>query len=210
MSNEENVNVVENWYTSDLHFNHKNIIEYCNRPTTFAEQNEWLITRLNSFIGVNDTVHHVGDFMFGSTKKPKEREVLKERIKEVLKQLNGNWRFIIGNHDREEILKQACEELGKHEVLGDYHVEVFNGRKFVMCHFPFRSWQDSRHGSINVHGHTHGGLLGKEYPNQIDVGLDATGDFRPLTAQEIITIVNERNPDGKKVDHHEGQKSAGN
>lgn len=202
---------VEQWFTSDLHFYHKNIIEYCNRPTTPEEGNQWIITRLNSFIGENDNVIHNGDFLFGSFKKQNGRKQYKERIKEILEQLNGNWKFILGNHDEEELLREAIAEFGgKHEVLGHFHIAKFHGRKFVLCHFPFRSWQDSRHGSINVHGHTHGGLLGKEYPNQIDVGLDATEDFRPLTAKQIIDIVNAKNPDDKKVDHHEGQKSQGN
>lgn len=201
------MDIKETWFTSDLHFGHKNIIQYCNRPTTYEEQNDWLINRLNSFIDVDDDVYHNGDFAF-INKKNKTKRV--EIIKGILEQLNGNWKFVVGNHDNEEILRKVCAELGKHEVLGSYHVEVFHDRKFILCHFPFRSWQDSRHGSINVHGHTHGGLRGKELPNQIDVGLDATDDFRPLTALEVIQIVNDNNKLGLTVDHHEGQNTGGN
>ena len=41
------------WFVSDLHFGHKNIIEYCDRPTTIEELDEWLINKLNSSISEN-------------------------------------------------------------------------------------------------------------------------------------------------------------
>lgn len=198
---ESMLNTIEQWFTSDLHFGHKNIIKYCERPTTEEEMTEWLIARLNSFIKPDDDVYHMGDL----TLKMKN----KKYIKDILSRLNGNWKFILGNHDDEKTLREVCEELGKHEVLGWYHVAKFHNRKFVMHHFPHRSWQDSRHGSIDVHGHTHGGLLGKELPNQIDVGLDATPDFRPLRAIDVIQIVESRNPNKDNVDHHAGQLTGG-
>ena len=58
------------WFTSDLHFNHKRIIEY--EPTTrpFAsveEMNETLIKNWNSVVQPEDTVYVLGDFIMGSS-----------------------------------------------------------------------------------------------------------------------------------------------
>lgn len=188
------------YIVSDLHFGHKNIIDYCNRPTTIENMDEWLIERLNSYISEDDIVYHVGDL----TLKNKNLEY----IISIVTRLKGKWKFILGNHDDEETINKLCLMFpDKFENLGWYHVVRISNRKFILHHFPHRSWQDSRNGSINAHGHCHGSLKGTELPNQIDVGIDAVENFIPLHADQIIQILNERNKDNKCVDHHEGQKT---
>ena len=55
------------FYTADSHYNHFNIIEYCKRPFTTAEEmNETLIARWNEVVTPDDEVRHLGDFGFGS------------------------------------------------------------------------------------------------------------------------------------------------
>jgi calcineurin-like phosphoesterase family protein len=192
--------MAKQFIVSDLHFGHKNIIEYCDRPTTIECMDEWLINQLNKYIDENDDVYHVGDF----TLKNKNIDYMLS----ILKRLNGKWKFILGNHDHEESINKLCNLLPEKAInLGWYHVVKLSGRKFVLHHFPHRSWQDSRHGSINAHGHCHGSLKGTELPNQIDVGIDAVENFIPLTSEQIIEIVNSKNLDGKFVNHHEGQKT---
>lgn len=206
---------IETWFTSDLHFYHLNVNNYSDRPCnkeglTKDEMNEWIINHMNKYIQVNDIVKHLGDFAF--VKKGQVNKVVC-----LLEQLNGNWEFILGNHDDENTLKEVCrivnEKHGtKHKVLGWYAIEKHNRKKLILHHFPYRSWQDSRHGSISVHGHTHGAGLknGEELPNQIDVGIDAIDGFKPLRVQELIDLVKERNPNDIIVDHHNGQKTNGN
>jgi calcineurin-like phosphoesterase family protein len=47
------------FFTADTHFNHDNIIEYCNRPFKNAEEmNDTLIINWNSVVGEHDTVYH--------------------------------------------------------------------------------------------------------------------------------------------------------
>ena len=77
------------WFTSDTHFYHNVIIEYCKRPfETIEEHNQKLIDNWNAVVGLDDTVFHLGDFCLGGA--PKWRE--------IREQLNGHIILIVGNH----------------------------------------------------------------------------------------------------------------
>ena len=55
------------WFTSDTHFFHNNIIDYCKRPFVNAEEmNEYIIKQWNSVVKPQDEVYHLGDFAFGN------------------------------------------------------------------------------------------------------------------------------------------------
>ncbi|RVA66679.1 metallophosphoesterase, partial [Mesorhizobium sp. M7A.F.Ca.CA.001.08.2.1] len=56
------------------------------------------------------------------------------------------------------------------------------GSFLVLCHYPFRTWNQIGKKSINLHGHSHGRL--KPMTRQHDVGVDAW-DFRPVTFAAI-------------------------
>ena len=203
------------WYTSDLHFLHANIIKYCNRPTTVEEQTEWLINQLNEFIAPDDLVFHLGDFTFVG---PKKMNV----VEDILKRLNGHWKFILGNHDQEPMLYDLMKKFDNHEVLGNYQELSYNSTKLVLCHYPFKTWNCSNRGSINIHGHTHGELNKRHFKtkwveslakmfgldqrkptiNQIDVGIDAIADHRPIEIDDLMVLVETNNPKGKTVNHH--------
>lgn len=53
------------YFIADMHFNHENIIRYCNRPFENSnEMNEYII-KWNSVVTENDIVYHLGDVGFG-------------------------------------------------------------------------------------------------------------------------------------------------
>ena len=65
---------------ADLHFSHKNIIEYEKRPFENVQQmNETIIKKWNSVVSKNDTVFVLGDVSFTN----------KEETKEIVSRLNG-------------------------------------------------------------------------------------------------------------------------
>ena len=75
---------------ADTHFNHENIIRYCNRPfNNVYEMNEKIIENWNSVVEKDDTVYHLGDYGFGK----------KEELQEIFNRLNGIKYLIMGNHD---------------------------------------------------------------------------------------------------------------
>jgi calcineurin-like phosphoesterase family protein len=78
------------FFTSDTHFGHVNVIQYCNRPFASIEaMNDGLTERWNARVGTEDTVYHLGDFALGQ----------KVLWPEYRKRLNGRIVFIEGNHD---------------------------------------------------------------------------------------------------------------
>src|SRR3990167_10184368 len=84
------------WFTSDTHFNHTNIINYCNRPFVFdgtpnvQSMNQALIEHWNANVSSSDVIYHLGDFSFGT----------KKQASDILHMLNGYKVLIKGNHDR--------------------------------------------------------------------------------------------------------------
>jgi calcineurin-like phosphoesterase family protein len=77
------------WFTSDQHYGHHNIIEFCNRPWGDLEgMHNGLITRFNGLVHRDDIVYHLGDFSL----QPKN-------VEPYLRQLHGRHFLVPGNHD---------------------------------------------------------------------------------------------------------------
>lgn len=88
---------MQNWFTSDLHYGHANIIRYCNRPFKNVEQmNKTLVDRWNSIVKPEDTVFHIGDFVFYGGKEAPEGIT---KAQEIQNMLNGTVIHLQGNHD---------------------------------------------------------------------------------------------------------------
>ena len=55
------------WFTADIHYNHKNVLQYCNRPfKTIEDMNHTLIENHNSVVSDEDDVYILGDITLGS------------------------------------------------------------------------------------------------------------------------------------------------
>lgn len=181
------------FFTSDLHFFHKNVIQYCGRPWTFEEQTEQLIERWNSRVGIMDEVYHLGDFAFAGMKQL-------NKVTDVIKQLNGQITFLRGNHC-DKRLWRAIEDMNiKHVVDVDNYKEIrLDGVKVVMCHYPFETWNTAHHGAWHLHGHCHGSLPSKG--KRLDVGIDNHPDHQVFSYDEIREHMLKQQIE--IVDHHE-------
>lgn len=165
------------YFTSDTHFGHTNVIKYCNRPFDNAHHmNEGLIFKWNSVVKKDDVVYHLGDFGF---QKPAD-------LKDILYKLNGKVLLIPGNHDSNSFINMLlCQDMNKVEVLPKYHEFNNNGRKVVLCHYPIESWNNMSHGSIHLHGHSHG--AGRKQAGRFDVGVDAC-DYEPKPLDYFLEL----------------------
>lgn len=173
------------YFTSDLHFNHAKIIEYCNRPySTTEDMNEDLIKRWNAKIKPTDTVYNLGDVMWGSN------------ASEILPRLNGKKVLIMGNHDRRPVLQPYFESIYQYFTL------KLGKENLVLMHYPIASWDRQYHGSIHLHGHSHGtwdntGTL------RFDVGVDCW-NMNPVSLSEILALVPQRKQEASDAKKAEG------
>lgn len=175
------------FYISDLHFDHKNILGFDNRPFVDIEQmNNELIRRWNSVVSDGDVVYVLGD-MFWCT--PKDAVP-------IMEQLNGQKFLVKGNHDRWHDAK-----FDKLFVKIDEYMEIEdNGRKVVLCHYPIPCFKNHFYEWVHLYGHVHNSfewnmmehqrfLMEELYDrqcNMINVGAMMPWiDYTPRTLDEI-------------------------
>ena len=190
------------WFTSDTHYNHKNICRGVTSWNCDSEEelerttrdfpdldvmNEAIVNNINDCVAEDDWLIHLGDWSFGGF----------EKIEEFRSKINcKNIVLILGNHDhhiqnnRSEIRKLFTHVSNYEEM----DVEHKSGkRKFVLCHYPIISWNDMRKGSIMLHGHQH--LKGDDKLGQgrrMDVGICGSEEFRPYHIDEVINLLRHR------------------
>ena len=168
------------YVTSDHHFGHRNIIQYCDRPFKgINHMDEFMIARWNERVPKGAIVYHLGDLSLHSAR--------------YVHRLNGRIRLVLGNHD-----KIRGGDRDKFDWIKSYYEsKTVDGIKVVMCHYPFHTWNASHHGSWHLHGHCHGTVDGGKY-NRLDVGVDAH-QFIPLSYYQVRSIMEKK---GQLTEHH--------
>lgn len=169
----------EIWVTSDTHFNHANIIKYCNRPfLSVEEMNDVIINNWNDVVPKEATVYHLGDFALGD----------KSLIPDLLNRLNGHIKLVMGNHDNYEKMIN-CVYSGYINSVSWEEVIKVEKKIIIMNHYPFSSLPDpnSNYSTIQLHGHVHStpDKQWSGFSNQYDVGVD-NNNFKPVNLYELI------------------------
>jgi calcineurin-like phosphoesterase family protein len=143
---------------SDLHFNHANIIKYCNRPyDNVAEMNQALIDNWNKVVGDDDLVLVLGDIGFGN------REVLYP----LIEQLKGYIVLLLGNHDRRNTKAFWSE------IVDEVVTKPFQVQGIIFSHEPV----DCPNEILNIHGHLHGNRE-ENINNHVDMSVECH-DYTP-------------------------------
>ena len=162
---------------SDLHFDHENIIRFCNRPfRTAREMNRALVYNWNRTVGDGDRVYYLGDLTYGRGRRP---------IDFWLSKLNGEIRFIRGNHDT-DIITNA-------EVVKDRFLIRYGGHDFLLMHDPYRP---PHYDGWIIHGDKHNNSP-EEYPHiniknkTINVCAEFTG-YTPMNLDEIVLKIKDK------------------
>ena len=176
------------FYIADMHFGHKNIMHFDNRPfKTVEEMDEAMINNWNSVVKPGDICYVLGDmFWYGRDESVK-----------ILDRLNGVKFLIKGNHDR-------CHDgqfIKKFVKVTEYMEIEDNGRKVVLCHYPIPCFKNHFYGWYHLYGHVHNSfeynmmqhdkyLMEELYGKQCqmyNVGAMLI-DYTPKTLDEIIEI----------------------
>lgn len=125
------------YYTSDLHFGHKNIIQLTSRPfSSVEEMDEVLIKNWNNKVTKNDLVYILGDFTWYNSV---------EKNLKILERLNGTKHLILGNHDPANKIKPLLHCFNNIVFPTCYEEIHDSGNDVVLCHYPIEDWNCKFH-----------------------------------------------------------------
>ena len=159
---------------SDLHFDHANIIRFCDRPFPNTEiMNNVMVKNWTDTVKFNDKVFFLGDMTHGRGRRP---------IDFWLPKLTGNIFFIRGNHDTDIITKAKV-------IPTNYGIR-YKGREFLLAHDPYRP--DGFDGWL-IHGDKHNNDLDRYSlvnPARKTSNISAEViDYTPLSLDRLIELI---------------------
>lgn len=179
-------------FIGDLHFGHKNVIKFDNRPyNSVEEMDEDLIRRWNNKVSPGDLVYVLGDMIW----KTRNDDAVS-----ILKELNGQIILIKGNHDKFLHNAKAKKLLAGIKDYDSITVTLKDGTKknCFISHFFTPLYPGHFYGGIHLHAHSHTTpehdeelRIAKElnergFPNEIyNVGCMFWG-YEPVTLDEIL------------------------
>lgn len=179
------------YFTSDLHFGHKAVVQLSKRPFfDIEEMNEALIRNWNERVKPTDTIYVLGDMALCPFKE----------FEPIAKRLNGIKYLIKGNHD--SYTDGQYNKLG-FAVFQELKLKLC-GKMFRLSHYPYAlpwykrlfaykselRFMDKRPprvpGEYLMHGHSH--VKYKKADNRLHIGVDAW-NYRPVSLSEIESLI---------------------
>lgn len=202
------------FFTSDTHYNHKNICRGVSNwrnengeiPVSqtrdfpdLEKMNSSIVNNINEKVGQDDILIHLGDWSFGGFDSIKE---FRDRI------ICKNIYLIYGNHDH-HIERNRDGVQGIFTNTSQYQVLTVSDSRgkmeFVLMHYPICSWHDMNRGRFHLFGHVHL-PKGKNIMDgrAMDVGMDSN-NLTPYSLSEVLSTLRDRPTRSSKLpsDHHE-------
>lgn len=186
-------------FISDTHFNHANIIKYCERPfSSVYLMNELMRVNLEGMDEAGYHIVHCGDVFFG--KRDRHHVSIGSTLNLNFKHPE-NHILIMGNHDNEEIdfyKKWFGEVVGTRETWKGHGKKLVlpNGISVWLSHEP---QQNLRECDYNFYGHHHNNMTRfpekfiNDYPWLIDsdkhynVGVELTA-YTAILFEEVLKL----------------------
>lgn len=169
------------WFTSDTHFGHERVLQFCDRPwDNIQSMNNALIAEINKWVAPDDTLYHLGDYSFKMTVEDAANLRKRIRCKDI--------HLVPGNHDKDWTQPAINWAFTVEKPICVLKIEK---QKLVLSHYPMADWQGMAHGSFHLHGHIHSSGVQYNELNRIqglyryDVGVDAN-NCRPVSLDGIF------------------------
>ena len=156
--------------TSDTHYGHNNVIQYCNRPFKDADHMDTVMASMHVATVQDRRYFHLGDWAFRGKN-------FKLGIKN---RLTGYGVIVKGNHDpgRNNLVNDFGFKEAYLEAEGRF---TETGQTFYMSHIPNKAMAQKY--DFHFCGHVH--CLFAKDENVINVGADIWG-YKPQTFRHII------------------------
>jgi len=157
------------YFISDTHFDHSNIIKYCDRPFSTVEyMNNTILHNWNNTIKDNDTVYFLGDLTHRKNSRNSTWWI---------HQLRGKIIWLKGNHDKLQALETVnVEKIGYSEIVR------CDGYEFLLVHRGVEAPTDI----WIIHGHNHNNRPHIEPEIRwINVSVEVI-QYTPISLAEII------------------------
>lgn len=178
------------FFTSDNHFSHKNISNFCpdtRQGKDVQEMNRLMIRNWQIQVRQEDTVYMLGDVFFCNAD---------EAIK-IMRQLPGQKILTYGNHDK--VIRGNSILRSMFISVAEWRKISIDGHKLILHHFPTYEWEGMHNGFYHLYGHIHSRYGEKEHPaipgRCMDVGIDSRPncDMTLWSWAEVNQILSKRN-----------------
>ncbi len=171
------------YFIGDAHFDHRNIIKYCDRGFSgVTEMNQTIMNNWNSTVGDDETVYYLGDWAFGWGHKP---------ARHWKNQLRGTIVSIRGSHDREQTGMEFHDfrelHVGKHDFLLIHNPDPRGRHQTQEQKHKLENW----HGWI-IHGHVHNNKMDKHpFINGENRTINVSAEvvkYRPVSLSYLLGL----------------------
>lgn len=157
-------------FISDLHWGHKNILNFRPQFDTVEEHDAFLLDSLLTDCNKRDTLYLLGDTTFS--------EYAVDYVKQLCEHI-GYVHYILGNHDsdnlkRVSIVKEVAKVATSIQGVG-------SKRGLWYQHTPMAEWE--LRGKQCIHGHVHGNT--RNDGRYINVSCENTR-YRPVKLEDIV------------------------